>query len=229
MALYLWINIFAISVPLIASFDGRIQLYKKWKAVVPAIFLAMIPYIIWDVIFTRNGFWGFNPEYLLGINIVDLPLEEWLFFIAIPYACIFTHFTWVKMFPQMRMSIDSVRIITIILAIDLIVLGIFYYDKWYTLIDVLFALMILGLVYNVATRLLQTYYLTFLVILIPFFIVNGILTGTGIEGEVVWYNSSQFIGIRLGTIPVEDTIYAFSMILLNLFIVDRLDKTIWSD
>ena len=48
--------------------------------------------------------------------------------------------------------------------------------------------------------------------------MNGILTGSGIEGNVVWYNDAQNLGVRLGTIPVEDTVYAFSMILMNLFL-----------
>jgi len=222
MSLYLWVNILAISVPLIASFDRRIQLHKKWKFIIPAILLSMIPYIIWDVIFTRHAFWGFNPEYLLGIDILDLPLEEWLFFIAIPYACIFTHYTLTKLYPNFRLGTLAVRSITIVLLVEFVILGIIFYDKWYTLIDVIFAFVILGVVYKFAAPLLRSFYLTFIVILIPFFMVNGILTGTGITDEVVWYNEAQFIGVRFGTIPAEDTIYAFSMILLNLLLVEVL-------
>lgn len=220
MSLYLWINILAISVPLIASFDHRIQLQKKWKFVIPAIFISMVPYIIWDVIFTHHGFWGFNPEYLQGIDLINLPLEEWLFFIAIPYACIFTHYTLTKLNPGLKLGMEAVKAITVVLLVEFVVLAIIYYDNWYTLIDVIFAFIILGATYKWAAPLLQSYYLTFLVILIPFFIVNGVLTGTGITDEVVWYNEAEFIGIRLGTIPAEDTIYAFSMILLNLLLVE---------
>jgi lycopene cyclase domain-containing protein len=56
--------------------------------------------------------------------------------------------------------------------------------------------------------------------LIPFFIVNGILTGSFIENEVVWYNNSENLGIRLFTIPIEDTIYALSLILTNLALTE---------
>ena len=52
--------------------------------------------------------------------------------------------------------------------------------------------------------------------LIPFFIVNGTLTVTNIVDEVVWYNNLENLNYRLGTIPVEDTIYAFTMILTSL-------------
>ena len=55
------------------------------------------------------------------------------------------------------------------------------------------------------------------IILIPFFIVNGILTGTGLEEPVVWYNDYRNLGIRLLNIPIEDVVYGFEMILLTIF------------
>ncbi len=55
------------------------------------------------------------------------------------------------------------------------------------------------------------------ILLIPFFIVNGILTGTGLEEPVVWYNDSRNLGIRLLSIPIEDVVYGFEMILLTIF------------
>ena len=73
-------------------------------------------------------------------------------------------------------------------------------------------------------RLLNRFYISFLVILIPFIIINGILTGSFIEGEVVWYNPEEITGIRLGTIPVEDFAYGFSMILINLMLMNFFSK-----
>jgi lycopene cyclase domain-containing protein len=60
------------------------------------------------------------------------------------------------------------------------------------------------------------FYLAFGVILIPFLLVNSILTGSFIEGEVVWYNDVDTLGIRLGTIPIEDAFYAMLLILMNI-------------
>ena len=45
-------------------------------------------FIPWDIIFTINEIWGFNPDYLKGAKILSLPYEEWLFFICIPYDII---------------------------------------------------------------------------------------------------------------------------------------------
>ena len=52
--------------------------------------------------------------------------------------------------------------------------------------------------------------------------MNGILTGTGINQEVVWYNNSENLGIRMGTIPVEDSLYSLSLMLMNITILEYL-------
>ena len=55
-------------------------------------------------------------------------------------------------------------------------------------------------------------------ILIPFFIVNGLLTGSFIIDEIVWYNNNHNLGLRIGTIPIEDIFYGFSLLFLPLYI-----------
>ena len=64
--------------------------------------------------------------------------------------------------------------------------------------------------------------------LIPFFIINGILTGSFIENEVVWYNNDENLGIRLFTIPIEDSIYAFTLILTNLALTEFFQSKLFS-
>ena len=59
---------------------------------------------------------------------------------------------------------------------------------------------------------MQEYYPSFLVILIPFLLVNGILTGSFIEEPVVWYNNAENLDFRIFTIPIEDAFYAFTML-----------------
>ena len=59
----------------------------------PGLLIMDSIYIIWDILFTYLGVWGFNNKYLIGYNIFNLPLEEWLFFICIPYASLFIHYS----------------------------------------------------------------------------------------------------------------------------------------
>jgi len=218
MSLYLWLDLLSVSVPLLVSFHPRIRLYRHWKGLFMAIFVTMVPYIIWDVYFTRNGYWGFNAEYLNGLYWLDLPVEEWLFFICIPYACVFTHVALLELWPKLKLGEGMTKYITFVL------LGIFAFllflnlDLAYTSVDMIFGLLALILAFLWNKELLRSFFITFLFMLIPFFMVNGVLTGTAIPGNVVWYNDEQNLGIRLGTIPVEDTVYAFSLILFNLLL-----------
>ena len=224
MSTYLWINLLSISIPLLVSFHPRVKLYKKWSRLSIAILLALIPYIIWDVYFTEKGFWGFNEVYLIGVYILGLPVEEWLFFICIPYACIFTHYALLDLNSKRMLKAKSVKYVTMLLLLLFALNAVINYQLAYTLVDMLFAFFILLIAYLFNKTLLKSFYLTFLVMLIPFIIVNGVLTGTGIENEVVWYNDLENLGIRFLTIPVEDFAYAFSLILLNLLVFERLYK-----
>ena len=65
---------------------------------------------------------------------------------------------------------------------------------------------------------LNIFFPVFLVLLIPFFIVNGFLTGSWINEQVVWYNDAENLGIRIGTVPIEDSVYALTM-LLTIFVL----------
>lgn len=224
MSLYLWIDLLSISVPFLVSFHPRIRLYRYWKSLFTAFLITLIPFIIWDVYFTVEGYWGFNEAYLSGIYILHLPIEEWLFFICIPYACVFTHIAILEINPKLILSEKLTNRISMFLFVVFALVLLFNFSKAYTAVDMLFAIVVLGLVKSYSPELLRTFYITFLFMLIPFFIVNGVLTGFGIEEQVVWYNDAENLGIRLMTIPVEDTAYAFSLILLNLFLFLRFSK-----
>lgn len=221
-SLYLWLNIGSIAVPLLYSFHPKLQLYKKFHCLLLSLILTMGVFIPWDVIFTINGVWGFNSDYFLGFEIFSLPLEEWLFFICIPFACVFTHYALLLYFPNLKLNKVATKAISISLVLILFILALANYDKWYTLVNFSLAIPLTWLVYKYNPQLLQHFFLTFLVMLIPFFIVNGVLTGSWIDNQVVWYNDAENLGIRMGTIPVEDSIYAYSMILMNLYFFEYL-------
>ena len=222
--LYMLLNIGAISVPFLFSFHPKIQFYKIWKSFFPAMTATALLYLSWDVWFTAEGVWGFNDTYLTGSRFLGLPLEEWLFFICIPYACAFTHFTLVKLNPNFKTSKSLSIIIGWVLAIALLIAAAVFHNKLYTVFN--FSLTGLILLYTLwrQPKALQSYFLTFVIILIPFFIINGVLTGTGIEGEVVWYNNNENLGIRMGTIPFEDAFYAMGFTLLNIVLTNTFNE-----
>jgi lycopene cyclase domain-containing protein len=221
MSLYLKIEILSFSFPLLLSFDRKLSFYKMWKSVFPSIFISGTLFIITDIIFLKHGIWGFNPRYLTGVFLIGLPVEEWLFFIIIPYCCLFTHYVFVLYSKGFALSKRMVKLFSGLIITILLVVIAFYYDKTYTVVySVLLVLLIIISLLN-KMNVLNSYFISFLIILVPFFIVNAILTGTSIDEEIVWYNNSEIIGLRLLSVPVEDIGYAFSLILLNLLLTEN--------
>ena len=221
--LYLILTLGSLSVPLLYSiFEKKFHFIQYAKSAFLSILLVAIPFIIWDVLFTEFGIWGFNDSYHLPIALLGMPIEEWLFFFCIPYACLFTHEVLSHYLPKFKLS-KAVTIISGGLILILVfVLLLFNFGKWYTTLNFIFfiILLIYGLKFHL--EVLQRYFLSFLIILLPFLLINGILTGSFIDEPVVWYNDNENLGFRIFTIPFEDVFYAFNLLfsvqlVFNLF------------
>ena len=214
--LYLFINIVSIIIPLVWSFERKVYFIRYWKAVLSAILITMLLFIPWDIYFTYNGVWGFNSNYLTGLYLFGLPIEEYLFFICIPYASLFTHEAlkhYIPINPLHKVS-DSLIYFFIFALFVLIGIG---YPNWYTISATVLALIvIIVLKFFVRSKNLSRFFLSYFIILIPFFIVNGALTGSFTSEPVVWYNNAENLNIRLGTIPIEDTIYGLALLFINM-------------
>ncbi len=222
--LYLLVDLGAFIVPFLFSFHPKLEFYKKWKFVFPAILISAIPFLIWDSYFTMIGVWGFTQKYLTGYHLLNLPLEEVMFFICIPYSCLFTYYCLNKLIHNDFLA-SAERIITGILLPILIVVGLYNSTKAYTYSTCIgLTLLLLFLKFYLKSKWLSRFYFSYMILLIPFLIVNGILTGTGLSEPVVWYNDNENIGIRLLTIPVEDVFYGMTLILLNVSIFEFMSK-----
>lgn len=223
--LYLFINFSSIIFPFAFSFYPKANFSKKWTFLWPAMLAGALPFIAWDVWFTSMGVWGFNPDYLCGIYFFNLPLEEVLFFFCIPYACVFTYeavnYLSKRVFIQGRVQ----HFITDVLIFGLLIVATFNHERWYTSLTFFATAAFLILLRRVwAADFLGKFYFAFLFILIPFFLVNGVLTGTAIKSPVVWYNNAENLGLRMGTIPVEDTFYGMLLLLINVSVFEWLQK-----
>jgi len=222
MPIYAQLLLFSIIIPFIFSFHSKINFFKHWISFIKANLITLIPFIIWDELFTRNGIWGFNKEHLYGIYIANLPLEEILFFIIIPYCCVFTYYVMKKFesYNNPKMQKMSLTIGAIIL-----ITGIILNSYLYTTITFISLGILLILVSCTNSKLLPTFYLTYLIITITFFIIiNGTLTGGTLENAPVWYNDSENLNIRIWTIPIEDFFYSMLLMLSNIYLFEIFKK-----
>ena len=224
MSLYTIILIASISMPFILSFDKKLQFYKQWKYLLPSIIIIALFYLVGDIYFTKLGIWGFNENYLSSIFLFKLPIEEWLFFLAIPYASIFLHDVLHVYFPKFKLTPRKSRNVSIILLFISMGILLLNLDKAYTTYIFWIFIVIIIISYFDKSNTINRFYCTFLIILIPFILVNGLLTGAFTAEPVVWYDDSQNLNLRLLTIPIEDFIYGFTMLLAAIMLRNRLKK-----
>lgn len=218
MYIYLYLNIFTILFPLLLSFDKKVAFYKNWSALIPAILVNAVVFIAWDAWFTDIGVWGFNEEYLTGIYLFNLPLEEVLFFITVPYACVFIYDV-LNAYIDRDLLQPYAKPVAVVLMLVLPLLAVFHLSQLYTSITFA-ALALLHLVHlrYFGTRYLGRFYMAYLVHLVPFLLVNGVLTYL----PIVWYNNEYNLGLRIISIPVEDTMYSMLMLLLTISVYESL-------
>lgn len=219
--LYLFIDFLTIIIPLLFSFHPKIEFYKTWKPLFKSILLVAFYFIILDSVFTSLDVWSFNPRYITGIYILNLPIEEILFFVCIPFSCVFTYYCMDKFF-NLSWNLKTENIFCILLSLLLLAAGLYNWNKMYTSFTMIStALVCILLKFPGKINWFGKAVSVFGLLLLPFFIVNGILTGTGLEEPVVKYNHLENLGYRLVTIPVEDIFYGFELFLLNLFFYKR--------
>ena len=222
--LYLLLDLSAFIIPFAFSFYPKANFSKKWRFVLPGVLLTALFFILWDEIFTRLGVWSFNPDYLTGIYVASLPLEEILFFFCIPYACVFTYFA-LRHLVERDYFFPHHELISSTIIVLMLVIGIYNIEKAYTATAFIFTGLFLAFqMLKLRPRYMGRFYFAFIFLLIPFFIINGTLTGTFIEEPVVLYNDRENLGVRIGTIPVEDIFYGMLMILLSVTISEELES-----
>lgn len=218
---YLWLLLFTLAGPLSHSFDKRVHYASKWWALAPGIFLTGFYFLVWDHFFTVWGVWGFNPRYLIGIYFGVMPLEEYLFFLIVPFACVFLYEVINYYLPSDPLR-KWARPLSAGLGVIFCVVGITHLDQIYTSVACLGAAALL-LAHVLKPRpYCGRFYLGYLISLIPFFLVNGILTGSFLDEPVVWYNNQENLGLRMGTIPVEDSVYLLLLLLSIITVYEEL-------
>ena len=214
---YLLVLFFTVIICFIASFDKRIQFNQYFGAFIKAALLTAIPFIAWDIWFTAKGVWWFNSNYTIGLNIAGLPLEEWLFFICIPFSCVFTYYCIDKFFKLDWLSGFN-NIIVFLTVIVCSLISLLHVDKIYTLVTAIATLFsIIYLHFIVRANWIAKASAVYSILMLGFFPVNGVLTGTGLESPIVNYNPGDFLEIRIGSIPIEDAVYGYAQFLLVLY------------
>jgi lycopene cyclase domain-containing protein len=215
---YLLLNALIIGGPLVMSFEKNIFFVSRWRFAWPAIALVAAPYLIWDALVTGRHWW-FNEKYTVGLRLAGLPVEEWMFFLTVPFAALFVweviayHFS-----DQPNAAMPFVRFIFFFApAVGAIL---FATGREYTGLMLIFlgAAAMLEALFKTGVMARSRGLIYFGAVTIFIIIFNGYLTAR----PVVLYGEAYQLGLRLGTIPIEDFGYGYSLILAVTVVYEKL-------
>lgn len=223
MYTYLILNILIIFFPLKLSFDKKLKFYSHFEDLSISILFGGFFMVLLDMFFVKKRILVFMPEYLIKTNLISLPIEEILFFITVPFACIFVY-EYLKIKIKKDFLSQHVEKINLTLIFLLTALMSFSFYKTYTFTIAIFldVLLYLYFIKKLSNKYMGYFYLSYLVTLIPFLILNIILAkGVWfISGRpIIWYEYSKTWGLKLLSVPVENIMYFmfFSLLYISIY------------
>ncbi len=211
--IYAIIALLSFAGPFAMSFDRRVYFIQYLVPILIATLSIGALYIIWDVMVTKKGHWRFNDETVGPKRIAHLPPGEWLFFLLIPYACIFIYEVIAAYFGEGSAQ-PSLVWLQYALAGVFAVLIFLVRGKGYSMLA-----MTSAVIYFLASAIFTPgifgasgFLISMLFIFVAFGLINGLYTSI----PTIFYNENAILGVRVGTIPLEDFIYNLSYIGLTL-------------
>jgi len=218
--LYLFLLLIFIIIPLALSLKNRIRFTTKFKYLLPAILFTAAIFIIWDIRFTEFGIWSLNPDFITGLKILNLPVEKWVSFFIIPYTSLYIY----EILNQKLLQFDKPNLFLTVSLILLVIFGLlayFYRQNLFTfftffLLSIYFGYTIFR---NRFKKHYTKFYLTFFIVLIPYYIFSELLCL-----NILTFNTTHIIGIRLINTPLENLGYLFLLLLISTTIYEYLKE-----
>lgn len=215
---YLIFNIIVFAGPLLFGAMKPFYFINRWKYTIVPILIPAIFFLIWDSI-VADSHWHFNEKYVLGITFFNLPIEEILFFISVPFACLFTWEMIIRRAEKKELIwINKIRRYLYLL----IPIGIWFFTsgKHYTGLAISFLgiAVLLDQLLNTNLILQKRFYLYLLLVLFFTLVFNGYLTWR----PIVTYDVQYQLDFRIFTIPIEDFVYGTALIFMNTSIYQNI-------
>ncbi|TDQ10257.1 lycopene cyclase domain-containing protein [Pedobacter metabolipauper] len=217
---YLLINLGLLVIPMLLALNRRVSVFSSGLATGAAILAPAILFFIFSFVFNQFGIWQFNPERVLGIYFGQLPVEELLFYVTLPLAGLSVYRYLNVVFPNNELDKFSLSLSNLILGICVAMLF-FTYTRWYSVVtfSVLFILL-LYIEYLNKIRFMYRFYRAYVVALIPFYVVYGLLTSL----PVLTYSDAGLMKLKIGTIPFETHFYFMGMLLLTVYVFEWVQR-----
>ena len=216
---YLLILLALAGITLFLFIKKSIVFIMELKYMLPAIIFSGAVFIMLNIRFLESGIISFNANYLIGKNIFNLPVEEWLFLLILSLFSFSVYVLIAERFgnfdkPNLFMGISVV-----------LLLG-FGFEAWFSRQKLvpffIFFLLVIYFGYTLFRKRfkvhLTKFYISYFFVAIPFFLINAFSNTL----PVILYNNEHTLGIRLFNMPVEQFGYLFLLMLINITIFEYL-------
>lgn len=219
--LYFSLVLVALAILVVFSFRKPLKFYTKLKYFVPAAIFSGTIFILCLTRFVEIGIWTYNPEYLLGILILGLPIEEWIFLFTVSYGSVYGY-EWVKLKFRSTANANLFVALSLILLIGFALLAYFGRARLYTFFTFFLLTIYFGYTFlrNKFKKHFFNLYLTFILVAMPFAALKMIFVAL----PAISYNPQHILGVRLLQVPVEDFGYLFLLLLINVTIYEYLSE-----
>jgi lycopene cyclase domain-containing protein len=218
---YLLILLVYLIIPLVLSTQQKVRFVFRLRYLVPATVFAGAIFVMWDMRFTELGIWSFNSDYTTGIQLMKVPIEEWLTFLIVPLSSVYIY-EWLKI------KLENFEIPNIVVAISLVIfiiagfLAYSFRQNMFSFFTFFLTAIYLGYTVfrNRFKKHFTKFYLAYIIVLFPFLIVSVVLNVL----PVIIYNTEHIIGINLFGVPVEKLAYLFLLLLITTTIYEYLNE-----
>jgi len=217
--LYLLILLVLAGITMFLFVKKSIVLITEFKYMLPAIIFSGAVFIMLNIRFLDSGIISFNPNYLAGKYIFNLPFEEWLFLLTISFFAFSVYILVSVKFANFEKP-DLFYILSIVLLLG------FAFIAWSSRQKLVpffvFFLLVIYFGYTLFRNRfkihLTKFYISYLIVVIPFFLIKIVLNTL----PVILYNHEFILGIRLLNMPVEEFGNLFLLMLINITIFEYL-------
>lgn len=208
--------------PLALSFDRKVRYVRHWPAAFLSSLIVGVPYAVWDSAMAAKGAWGFSERFAGAFRIFFLPPGELLFFIVVPFSCVFIYEVITAHVPERSSGPGRIPWISAaaLLAVGAILLRARLYTSSVMLSAALFLLLALILSPNMLGS--RVFWLAVAASYAPFLVANGALTSI----PIVTYGEWAIVCPRIFSIPMEDFLYSFSLLGFTFLVYRSLRRSL---
>ncbi len=183
---------------------------------VPAVIISGVFFTVSALILSLFGVSVFNSDYVAGVRILDLPIEEILFHFILAFTGLNIYVVLNAHFPKNNLEKFSLSVSNLLLGI-LIAMIFFTHAKLYSVIT--FSVLFLSLFYVEYVskiRFMYKFYRAYAVMLVPFCLLYMLIGSL----PIITYRVGETINLKLGAIPFEGFFYLMNILLVSVYLFE---------